>query len=64
MKEFEFYREYFDLIMELKNENDRGEVLVAIFNYVFEGKETILKGLKNSIYKIIILSIDLENNRR
>lgn len=62
IQKFTFYRNYYDLIKELKP-NERVKFLEAIVYYVFEDKEPVFKGLNNSIWQIIKVALDTSKNR-
>ena len=56
LKSFTFYRNYFELIKYLPNE-DRLELYDAIFKYMFEDEEPNLIDLKKGIFLISSASV-------
>ena len=62
IQKFTFYRNYYDLIKELKG-SDRAKFLEAIVYYIFEDKEPNFKGLNLSIWQIIKVALDTSKNR-
>lgn len=60
IKSFSFYRNYFELIKCLQDE-DRLELYDAIFEYIFEDKEPNFEGLRNGIW--INLKMPLETSK-
>ena len=62
IQKFTFYRNYYDLIKELKP-SEKVKFLEAIVYYVFEDKEPGFKGLNNSIWQIIKVALDTSKNR-
>lgn len=49
VKSFTIYDEYYELIKNLKK-SEKQELLLAIFEYMFEDKEPQLKGMTNAIF--------------
>lgn len=62
IQQFTFYRNYYDLIKELKP-SDRVKFLEGIVYYVFEDKEPNFNGLNQSIWQIIKVALDTSKNR-
>lgn len=56
------YKSQIDALQELPIDN-KIEVLDAIFNYQFYGKEPILNGLSKAIFSLIIPQIEANNRR-
>lgn len=63
IKSFTFYSEYYELIDNLKNDKEKGEILIAIFDYVFKDKKTNLKGLNQAIFNNLKRPIDKSKSR-
>ena len=61
MTGFTFYRNYYELIKYLNNE-DRLELFDAIVNYIFEDKEPELDGLKKGIWLNLKMPLDTSKN--
>lgn len=61
LKSFTFYRNYFELIKYLPNE-DRLELYDAIFKYMFEDEEPNLIDLKNGIWINLKMPLDTSKN--
>jgi len=61
IKSFSFYRNYYELIKYLPNE-DRLELYDAILNYMFDDKEPQFKDLKNGIWVNLKMPLDTSKN--
>jgi hypothetical protein len=44
-KAFNFYRSYYDICLEIPNDQDRHDFLMAVLKYQFTGQESDLKGI-------------------
>ena len=62
IERFTFFRNYYDLIKELKA-NDRRMFLEAIVYYVFEDKEPNFNGLYKAIWQMIQVPLDSSKNK-
>jgi len=62
IKSFTFYRNYFDLLDNVKKE-DKMILLEAIVDYVFKDKEPQLEGLNMAIWNNIKLPLDTSKSR-
>ena len=59
IKSFTFYNEYAELIDNLSTEDEKKEILLAIFDYVFNDIEPKLNGMSNAIFKNLKRPISL-----
>lgn len=59
---FTFYKNYFDIIKYLKNE-DKLAIFNAIMEYMFEDKEPNLEGLNLGIWKNIKMPLETTKNK-
>ena len=63
IKSFTFYNEYAELIDNLSTEDEKKDILLAIFNYVFNDVEPELKGMSKAIFKNLKRPIEISKNR-
>jgi len=67
IKSFSFHPEYFELIDNLSTAEEKGEVLLAILEYVFYDKEPKLDGMSRAVFNNLKKNLDFskaQSNRR
>ena len=62
MNSFTFYKNYYELIKYLKND-EKLELYNAIFEYIFEDKEPTFDGLLNGIWINLKMPLDTSKNK-
>ena len=63
IKAFSFYKSYYEAVKELENEDDKKDILFAIINFVFEGKEPKFTGIKKIIWCLIEPNLSKSKNK-
>lgn len=63
IKAFSFYKSYYEAVKELDNEEDKKDILFAIINFIFEGKEPKFTGIKKIIWCLIEPTLTKSKNR-
>lgn len=63
IKSFTFYNEYAELIDNLPTEDEKKDILLAIFDYVFNDIEPELNGMSKAIFKNLKRPIDISKNQ-
>jgi len=61
VKSFTVYEEYYDLITLLDKEEQK-ELIIAIFEYMFEDKKPVLNNAQNKIFKNLKRPLDISKN--
>lgn len=67
IKSFSFHPEYFELIDNLSTAEEKGEVLLAILEYVFYDKEPKLDGMSRAVFNNLRKNLDFskaQSNKR
>lgn len=63
IKSFTFYNEYAELIDNLPTKDEKKELLLAIFDYVFNDVEPELSGMSKAIFKNLKRPIDISKSQ-
>jgi uncharacterized phage protein (TIGR02220 family) len=63
IEQFTFFKNYFEIIEELENENDKKDLIFAIVNYIFKDIEPTLNGTKKIAWLGIKTGLITSKNR-
>lgn len=63
IEQFTFFKNYFEIIEELENENDKKDLIFAIVNYIFKDIEPTLNGTKKIAWLGIRTGLITSKNR-